>query len=685
MNSLLQANGQLDGTSMLAHAIGVWRAYDLNQISINDYITRVGGGAIRRMDNFVVSILRPRYYIWTNDNELYVHIAGTQLEESNLAHLWADLAGYIIRDSTEVPNVAFHGYFLDAAREIVIQVRNLQGLAAVPRYRMMGISGHSYGGAVAQIAALLLARRYPAARVELFTVGSPKPMRCEIGGPLVDRSAIVYHQHDPVADAPSDSQSVALFAFGAALEVYFGVQEQIFYHIGRAYKISLVDIEQRGRLNRPYPSDRGFPIFGDHLMQSYRDSINAYRRRQLALTVPDNFELWAYDQAILEMPVDDIPSPAIRMIPSPVIVNREFFEEDSPIDPVNQAGIPFLVMGEAFAEVSETPLEDNIEPLEFSGDLMGLYKFTFHTHDMIYGSTSSMIFSFPTDAGETTLKDVAGRWIKRFSRILSNPNNTRPNDPARGYPQVMAVQVTNLAQRNNTLLFLGPFGGDSRPPVWQGEEGSQAYNSGVNLRMQSSVVVGAQTYTSVSNLWLPSPPDDVISNDIYVPDGNTTTTAPVGTYQAMADLFVTYLRRVEANVTDTWGHMGINPSIPLLNLTNAVIDLNGQWTFQCPVNALVVTRAIIQISTANASNWNGQYRITNVTGTTVQIAGGPAINAPGFTSANGYVTRNADKTYNTVYYTYTRLLTAKYSSHRPAKPFSPVSFRRGKRKRRVAR
>jgi len=132
--------------------------------------------------------------------------------------------------------------------------------------------------------------------------------------------------------------------------------------------------------------------------------------------------------------------------------------------------------------------------------------------------------------------------------------------------------------------------------------------------------------------------------------------------------------------------MGLNPTTPPLNLVNAVWDPDKlKWKFTCPVNVKVVPRAVMHIKTANERGFNGDFRIIEVAGTDVWIASTIPPNIRGFTSAEGYVLRNPNKSYNLEFFRYNAMLSAAYSSHRPAKPFSPVSFRRGKRKPKVAR
>jgi pimeloyl-ACP methyl ester carboxylesterase len=168
----------------------------------------IGGGNLLAWQ-FQPDTWPPSWTAWSSGSDRYIILAGT----SNAAQWMGHLAGVYGVDYPGFPNVVAHGMFLIAwlagIRPPLLAVLGpLMGLR-------VHLFGHSYGGAVAFLGALDLARTGGAAEVECLTIGQARALSPGYNGVLPARYARLAGVLDPVPRLPCDQALTLLNPFAA--------------------------------------------------------------------------------------------------------------------------------------------------------------------------------------------------------------------------------------------------------------------------------------------------------------------------------------------------------------------------------------------------------------------------------------------------------------------------------------
>lgn len=324
--------------------------------------------------------------------------------------------------------------------------------------------------------------------------------------------------------------------------------------------------------------------------------------------------------------------------------------------------------------------------------MANFYKFTFMPGEANLGDSISQILSSSGTLSDAQLSQAAQNWMDKFCAMLSNPYANQPNSESAGYPLILGYRVTDLQTKNQAQIKIGPFVGSSRPPVWtvaastvQADYGSNTFNNGILLKLRSRFAVTgppAVTYNRVTQFFVPSTPDPLVKSGKY--DSSGVASGGVSWAQR-AENFGQYL----ANSTDLWGHMGIDPSIPLRVGTIAQF-VNGQWQLYIDNVTGYAVGDLIQILTANARGWNGIYRIIGITPASgsvqaiIRIATQKPETFPPFTSCQARLYRKQGQPPTLVFWRYVLDATnttalfppVRPTGRKPARKFVPVSFRR---------
>lgn len=689
MNPFLTTASGWDYKGILQRLEGVWIAYTPTDLFVNDFMAGVGGGQFVSRHSWTPDLFHPCYWLFRQGNTLYVFVAGTDIIGSLGAHVWGDVAGYFLTPPFVSGTVNYHQYFHPAAVSIADTVTTTLAQPSFATVTAISVSGHSYGGAAAQIIAKILQDQQTGRSVECLALGSPKPA---LVSPSFARPANVWSLgmvRDPAIYMPPSAGNSAWLGTGNPVYAFFGIEGAEWSNLGKVGEIGGYGITEISPPENAWRFIPGNFIFADHGLRAYRDQLLVTRRIVESLDGPDDFETWILAEPQPNPPVDPGPPPSQRVAVNPSVINLESFNSPpgvSVLTPSNQSDI--MSVSTVINSVTGTS-PGNIGVYSMAN----LYKFTFFPGEAILGDSISMILSSAGDLSEAQLDQAATNWIGRFVAMLSNPNANQPNSEGAGYPLVLGYRVSNLAQKNQAALKTGPFtGAGQKPPVWtvapntvQDDYGSNSFNNGILLKLRSKFTgtgVAPPTFLRVTNFFVPSTPDPLVKSGRYSPAG---VSSGGMSWAARAEAFGAYL----ATSTDLWGHLGLNPQIPTNVATNAKF-LNSTWGYSIDDATGYAAGDMVQVLTANARGWNGIYRITNViaaSGSTlarIEIATRFPEDFPAFTSASCRIYRKKGFPPALVFWKYTLDPTnttalfppTKIATRKPARKFVPVSFRR---------
>lgn len=322
-----------------------------------------------------------------------------------------------------------------------------------------------------------------------------------------------------------------------------------------------------------------------------------------------------------------------------------------------------------------------------------LYKYSFFTSDTLLGHSTNMIFAAAGTLSVAQQDQVAARWMTKFAALLSNSTAFGSLGAQEGNGAVVAYRVSLWNTPNQARLALVAAGAGGSPDPWvpispkvQADYGSDRFNAGIMVKLQSLYVQAgtpAKNWYRQTTLWIPSTPDPLVQSDAVNPAAAARAGATWG--QSLA----AFIAQLNTDTLGQWGHIGVDPGARVYQLTNAVI--NGtptpSWKFVVDSPVGLSVRSLIQLYHANQRGWNGTYRITNIDGptSTITIAGGPRPDALGFTSAQARLYRDLNGQYQGIFYGIQNVAPNGYvgilkpNVRQPARPFSPVSFRRRNR------
>ena len=318
------------------------------------------------------------------------------------------------------------------------------------------------------------------------------------------------------------------------------------------------------------------------------------------------------------------------------------------------------------------------------------YKYSFLTSDSIMGHSTNLILNA---AGVLAIQDLLNsgkEFFTWFTPMLSNALGTSTRTASQGNAVALGFRVSQLNSKAQSMIFYKDTYQMPTTPNWDlPGGGSQQFNSGINLRCVGTAGAGPTQTFDVTNLWVPSVPDSVIAAGAVVNGGNTH--GAKNWAQAMND-FSTYLIGQQTRQIAQWGHMGIDQGQPQIGLTAFAVTGNVV-TCTAGVNTFAVGD-LVQIKTANSRGWNGIVRVTAIAGLVLTLGYKQLPPTAPPTSATGvlyYI--KATRRYTTVFYSFYNALpdykscvtSFKPATRKPAKPYSPVSFRRGSRLPRSSR
>lgn len=155
-------------------------------------------------------------------------------------------------------------------------------LPADLRDRVICFSGHSYGGAVAQLFASYLLREVPEVRAQVLTFGQPRVWTPGYTGPIPAACYVLYSTEDPVASLPPFGLSLELnsAAMGFTPRVIQGLSWQ---HYGTVEQLGMDGSNSNAAWPAvPWPPFVERDRLQQHGVKNYFGRVAASYRRQLA-------------------------------------------------------------------------------------------------------------------------------------------------------------------------------------------------------------------------------------------------------------------------------------------------------------------------------------------------------------------------------------------------------------------
>ena len=684
---------------------GTCLAWDLDPAQIGNYITFFGGGNFLHQSAVAANVLQPNWWAWQQGGTLYIHCAGTDLIASNGAHLWADITGYFLIEDSSTPDLAWQSYFYDAANAMYAWIAGQIAAPDVGPITTVSFSGHSYGGAVVQIAAWYVKQKIAGVNVECLTFGSPKPAFIYANGPGLSESYQLANAGAPVPCMPPQAQIVNWSGQSVPALSWFGVIVRSWYQLGRIFLLSPTNADEYFRQSSYWNYPPLLPNLVAHSLTSYRANVIGLRRIQLMLNAADATEIFVLGQDVGTAPVDPGLPPAQRNPPDTATVNVQALGSQSPALPLTQNSVGNIITIGTTASFGAGT---------FSRD-MGIqvqtyYKFTFFITDTVLGDSMSFVFNSATVLSMAQIETVATTLMNPLAGCLSNGIGANNLTASPGNAWFGGVRVSQMGVKNGAVPLLPPFYNNATlfTPPWSLQSAglSQQFNSGLNLRLLGTATINLVLYSDVTNCWIPSVPDGVVTGDKYVPQG---VTAPSGGnmalgYDSFLQSFVGTLINPPLTVRrlGQWGHFGVNPTYvrPQLTLFAYAGTPITQFSATCSNITGYNLGDIVQIMTANARGWNGLYRIAAIapgTGTvgviTFNKPPNPGYPLPTQAQMRPYrqlvpITGSAP-----VFFAYSdpgargnnAYLSVKPAVRKPSRPFSTVSFRHHSRLPRTPR
>ena len=279
--NVLTASGTPDGTTALLTATGCFVAYSNANPDIEFFIRAAGGGEYVTKGGIASNILRPNWFLWGQGNTLFAQIGGTDLSASYGAHVWSDVAGYFFTTEQRRNQFYWHEFFhaagLDVARAVIAEL----GSAGGQQWRKQIFAGHSYGAAVAQVAAWIVQATVTGANTGCIGWGSPKPAYIRSSERQLPDSVVMNARLDPVGYQPAVTPPVALLPGADTWAMISGTDRFAWRHLCPVWSVdgaTIVLWEQTGLQTQSLPLDLNFST---HRLGTYRNAVRDYRRIQL--------------------------------------------------------------------------------------------------------------------------------------------------------------------------------------------------------------------------------------------------------------------------------------------------------------------------------------------------------------------------------------------------------------------
>ena len=556
-------------------------------------------------------------------------------------------------------------------------------LAALPSDLSMvdlTCSGHSRGGAVAQIAAEYFTSPPAARSVQLMTFGQPKTYTTGLTGSIHRNYPRVCNTLDVVPYVPGNGANIVLRNVGGLIGSNYAAD----WHWYGQY----VSQDTSGNMNlrASDPPDSLVSLLrvintiqGEHYLQAYNTNcLRAARRMNvmstsiLALEVVDAFVNGSPAPAL----PPPVPQTAAIDIPT---ANRIYFPGAGSI--LTPSNINTTTAVQVVANGATIGQNTNIGYFFQGGTTMasGQYKLCGILNNGTYGSTTSVIWNGGPDATDAAIRAAANNWIYYRSNLLGNTASSLATSvKSLTTPIFEFIRVSDavnprsgfIMQPQNAYNF-----GYSQSPA------PDVLSTALSLRMPG-VNAGSPPIRSYSSHQIIGQPDDCVVNSVY--NGKNVSMGSMVKFDVYLQRYLNYL----CDANNALGFMGLSRS-ETKKVANKFQVVGGQ--LQCTVTAHGYSSGDkVRLTNVDIIGFSGTYRVVVVDANTLALVGAP-INNPNVPSdARVQRVQLADGTRKLDFYQFvtpqggwTANFFGKISKKTPGRQILPLaSFKRGKRRKR---
>lgn len=646
------------------------------QVRAAELLNGIQGGVISVWAVDAAS-LPPSWAVIVDGDSVCFVIAGT----TNLNQMFFQAAGATGDVYHNDPTINVGRFWSNAYSVLSASFR-----ASIPTgTRTVRISGHSYGGAVAQLFAFDLAKTPGSVqRIELLTFGQPQPLTQGFTGTLPGVYHRVAHELDPVAFLPPygfDVESLNPFN-----QRYWSGEPMRWWRYGTGAQLSdagTVTPDARVSGGSLDFLARLYATFDTrHVLESYARLIGeAY----LARGGNPASDVWA--RAAIELAA--MPNPQIPAGPFPpqqwvdyASANRVYFGPGAAI--INAASVG-LLQSVALAASSVLPPREQQGFFQGGSQVALQWKFTLIINNSRYGTSENFVWA---PGGERSLNEA---FVKAqdlaFQRafLLGNVNTTNTNAAkSLGMPVIEFVRISDPLNLRVSKLF--PLGWEGRGlNDYVGFNAAAQANSADHFSTALSIVLGGNSggppaRRATANHLIRGQPDAVVQRGVFIGNGVTLMGRTFG--RRLAD-WLNYLVLPANN----FGFMGLNPATPVRQCGNFTINVNNRWQVACIGHGYGLNDKV-QITRSGVSGLNAVWRIAPISADAFELADGPSTTLPRPTSSKARLVQLASGVKQLAFYGFEPpadpfpvTFAPRISTKKLAREFLPVSFRRKRRVR----
>lgn len=594
----------------------------------------------------------PSYVVIKQGNDTFVTFAGTVNGPQWVTHL----TGAIGVDCDWQDGITVHALHQFFSRKIRTNDLATVVPAPGPGERVL-LSGHSYGGSVAQwIGNQLVHECGDPDRVQVLTVAAPKLMTAGYTGPAPSVFQRVCNPYDAVPHLPPALLSLARVNRTPIRMIK--LKGFKWKHYGQRWELRhdgimrATDSVENDWIKFPIPMAPFVPGESDYLLNHL---IEGYSKRIRKVLPPEENLSERFRNLMVAMraledqdpPSVGPPPPPIGSITTPSEQDRRLFGGSGAIitndDLSNLRAIASIGVGTSRFPRNIAGLFGGTGPMA-----SGTWKISLIINNGKYGR--SMSFYRKAGSGETPQQtaEAAVALAQKYSVLLGN-NTLAPNIPFKnlGSPLIEFIRVTDafeprlgdlIVNRDGDLRFMGPRAGYP----------ADVLTTALSMRMRGVSGTGDTAVVSHSNLMIVGQPDSCVSSGHYEgPSINIVTAAATQSWDAFARDFVAWL------VTQGYGYIGINHKTADKVAANFGLSPEGLLQFDVTAHGFV-TGDVVVLKSTDRPEFHRSARVIKITDNEIALAGKKYLDGtPMPTRGKVYKIRNANGTRVGDFFTYT--------------------------------
>jgi hypothetical protein len=679
----------------------VWqRAYIADRLQADDLdgikaLADAYGPASDYVFNFLDETWPPSFVAFHWGSQYELSLQGTSNRRQVLLHL----GGTLLID--DVPDTAFVNLFWERQAQD-FQAQATAYIRGKPAPTAIVISGHSYGGGVAGILAILLSQQYPGVRIELVTFGCPR-WGSGVGFASVPGAEVrVVNEDDVVPRVPSQGTTpadVSAIARGLSNQgkpiLWRHRGQRVFVTNIGSFFAGAIGEEEPALLQYVHPFESG----GAHVIAEYR------RRLQLRPGVvypPGWLNASPGPQAPSGTQQTPVPPAAPMTQPDVDRANQTYYGTIT--GPVTVGNQTQFQSGGLIAGTPHIRPAANIQVRNGNVATPTYAKVTLVINNGIHGHKETHILPSPvTDANRPIIENYVKDLCNARKPLLGNGQKGLNYTKRPDTPQIEYALVSDAVNPKSgfvmNLTALNYFGG---PSVGSNDVSGESFDKAISVRFSGTGTNGPATARRNTTCQIIGYPDVVVDSYAMFPSytvpGRNAFGTDLRTYLDYLAGLVVAPNAIQGMIG--WGFMGADPSKNAVPVTPAMrivswqlagVAPNQYWTFTMGAVTTVNDGDRVRIRGAN-NVFNGVWSVHTADHLTFSFKKGPVT---GHTPPTGGVMYGLQSggVSQLIFYPYNRVpptspadawgsVNFRESKHNPGKQWLPYSFQRRIRRER---